>query len=239
MNILEDACNHGASVVLFGSINRPSDYSPFFSDVNTLIIGDYRVNLVYGRYSIIVTDSDSLMNRCLYGDPLCLWIIGDSRLLCGKLPDVKFTVTTWTLNSIKQRALDNVALMYENLIMGNSTWSLNNAYHAVKLSAIYLVIYRFMTIPPLSDEGLSNMVGGAVSELLMTLHNMRRGNMGLYDELTNKVANLVGDVLEVRLPQVGEIRNRALGNPYAAVSCDNYGCTILRSSDEEWDIYYI
>ncbi|KUO86605.1 MAG: hypothetical protein AT709_01260 [Caldivirga sp. MG_3] len=168
IDALRELCRNGP-VVLFGSANRPEDFSRYLSDVNVLTLGGGRVSSVNGRISLVQMDPDALVNRCYYGDPLCIWLVKDSKVLCGSLPELKFIVTTWTIDSIRQLILNNVALMYENVILGNSSWALNNAYYAVKLT----IILRVIDSPTLRDLELAKLINGGLSKLLLRLHDLR------------------------------------------------------------------
>ncbi len=234
-SFIKDLCGGGDTVILFGSVNRPRDFSRYLSDINVLVLGRSRISKVSSIVSLIRTDADSLTNRCYYGDPLCIWLVKDSKVVCGSLPELKFNVTTWTIDTIRQLILNHMALLYENLLLGNLAWSLNNAYHAVKLTAIY----RTIDEPILDDELLAGKLNGDLSTLLLRLHNLRLSNLVINDEDADKVAEEVGATIGVRLPSVGDVREKAVGNPYASIQCDNYGCLVLRSNEEPWDYYYI
>ncbi|WP_291764753.1 hypothetical protein [Caldivirga sp. UBA161] len=233
--VIEELCSSGATVILFGSVNRPRDFSRYLSDINVLALGGSRVNEVNGFISLIQTNADTLTNRCYYGDPLCIWLIRDSRIICGSPPEFKFNVTTWTIDAIRQLILNNMALLYENILLGNSTWALNNAYHAIKLAAIYKTIDE----PTLDDLELADRINGKLSNLLLRLHKLRLNDLVINIEDADKVAEEVGTIIGVRLPSVGNVREKALGNPYASIQCDNYGCLVFKSDEEPWNYYYV
>ncbi|ABW02586.1 hypothetical protein [Caldivirga maquilingensis] len=234
-NVIKELCNSGATVIVFGSVNRPRDFSRYLSDINILALGGSRVSGINGFISLIQTDADALSNRCYYGDPLCIWLIKDSKVICGSSPELKFNVTTWTIDTIKQLILNNMALLYENLLLGNLTWALNNAYHAVKLTAIYKTIDE----PTLDDLELVRRINGELSTLLLRLHELRLNDLVISVEDTDKVAGEIGTIIGVRLPSVSDVREKTLGNPYASIQCDNYGCLVFKSDEEPWDYYYV
>jgi len=234
IDTLRELCRNGP-VVLFGSANRPEDFSRYFSDVNVLTLGGGRVSSVNERISLVQMDPDALVNRCYYGDPLCIWLVKDSKVLCGSLPELKFIVTTWTIDSIRQLILNNVALMYENVILGNSSWALNNAYYAVKLT----IILRIIDSPTLRDLELAKLINGGLSKLLLRLHDLRIVGGGIDERNADEVAGEVGAAIGIRLPTVSRVREGTAGNPYASIQCDNYGCLTFNSSEEPWDYYYL
>ena len=234
--MLKGLCGKVGGVLVFGSANRPMDYSRYFSDLNVLLIsGKYPQTYPWG-YSYIVVSPDNLSSRCIYGDPLCIWVMWDSRLICGSLPRLKFTETTWTLDSLRQIILNNVALMYEDMLLGNNAWASNWAYHAVKDSLIMMN----PTIGNLSDFNLMNAYKGSeLARLLGELRVLRRLGQGLPVGLADRVSEALSRILGINLPTVGSIRAKASGDAYPSIQCDNYGCMVLRFSDYEYDYYYL
>lgn len=234
INSVRELCRRG-TVILFGSVNRPRDYSRYFSDINVLVLGNGDLGNPRGRISIIQMDPDTLVNRCYYGDPLCIWLMRDSRILCGSPPELKLTVTTWTIDSINQLILNNLALLYENILIGNTSWALNNAYHAVKL----MVILRLINTPTLEDLELARLINGNLSTLLIKLHNLRVNGGSIKDADADEVIGEATKVLGIKLPRVSEVREETASNPYPSIQCDNYGCLTFRSDEEPWDYYYL
>jgi len=119
--------------------------------------------------------------------------------------------------------------------MGNSSWALNNAYHAVKLT----IILRVIDSPTLRDLELAKLINGGLSKLLLRLHDLRIAGGGIGERNADEVAGEVGAAIGVRLPTVSRVREGTAGNPYASIQCDNYGCLTFNSSEEPWDYYYL
>ncbi|MGC8570980.1 hypothetical protein [Caldivirga sp.] len=234
-SIINELCSSGATVLLFGSVNRPRDFSRYLSDVNVLALGGSRVSEINGFISLIQTDADALTNRCYYGDPLCIWLIRDSKTVCGSPLELKFNVTTWTIDTLRQLILNNIALLYENTLLGNLTWALNNAYHAVKLTAVYKAI----DAPTLDDLDLAKKVNGKLSTLLVRLHNLRLSDLVINDDYVDEITKEIESIIGVKLPAMSDVRDKTTGNPYASIQCDNYGCLVFRSDEEPWDYYYV
>ncbi|BCS93850.1 hypothetical protein [Metallosphaera javensis (ex Sakai et al. 2022)] len=66
------------------------------------------------------------------GDPLCYYVLNDSKLICGSLPNFTFNFTKETCSKLLRYSRTQVKLSLEGVARGDEISSVNNLYRGIR-----------------------------------------------------------------------------------------------------------
>ncbi len=148
---LVSLCKKCKALGYFGSYVRREDYIENISDINIFAITDDKSLLLelasYNGVSPIVVSEEKFKEICKNGDIICYYILYDSKLICGELPEVKFSITESTCERLKMSSLSFIKLSYEAFKRNDEVSTLENAYRALRSLIQYISCHSLNKIP--------------------------------------------------------------------------------------------
>ncbi|WP_252896820.1 hypothetical protein [Metallosphaera hakonensis] len=164
--------------MFFGSYTR-EDYVEGISDINVFALSDRKevlLELASLGFSPVILNETQLKIICESGEPLCYHLLYDSRIICGKIPDIHFKTTHTTCQKLLQYSRSQAKLSLGGLARQDEISSTNNLYRGIR-SYIMSQCCKDGVIP-LSDsevmECCRSRIGGEVCELFATTRDLRR-----------------------------------------------------------------
>ncbi|ARM76057.1 hypothetical protein [Acidianus manzaensis] len=197
---LLDLCSKAKALGYFGSYTR-EDYVEDLSDINVFAISsDKSLILELGSYGLspLVISEESFKDLCLKGDPICYYILYDSKIVCGELPKVDFIFTDYTCERLEKSAKSYLKLSYDAYFRQDEVGSLVNSVRALR-SLIQFKSCKDKKIIPISDkdvektcnelnlkycDSLSDLLHLKKSKLPITLWSINK----LYDIISSEIA---------------------------------------------------
>ncbi len=149
-------CQRVKALGYFGSFAR-DEYVEGLSDVNVFAITDDKsllLELASEGYSPIVVPERELQAMCSEGDPICYYILNDSRLLCGEVR-VNFVKTPRTCERLRMQIPIFLKMSIEGYKRGDEASAVNNAFKSFR-SLIQWKECQVSDKIPLSKEELRN-----------------------------------------------------------------------------------
>ncbi|BDC19418.1 hypothetical protein [Acidianus sp. HS-5] len=153
---LVSLCKKCKALGYFGSYVRREDYIENVSDINIFAITDDKSLLLelgsYNGISPIVVSEEKFKEICKNGDVICYYILHDSRLICGELPKVEFSISNNTCERLKLSSSSFIKLSYEAFKRNDEVSTLENAYRALRSLIQYISCNSLRKIPVSNSE---------------------------------------------------------------------------------------
>lgn len=153
---LNELCKRAKALGYFGSFTREEDYVEDLSDINVFAIStDKSLVIELGSYgfSPLVISEDQLKELCNRGDPICYYVLYDSKIICGELPRINFILTEYTCERLKKQTFSLLKISYEAYQRQDERSSLANAVRAMRSLIQFLCCEKKLKIP-ISNKGL-------------------------------------------------------------------------------------
>ncbi len=212
MNIAE-FCGRVKSIGYFGSYTR-DDYIEGVSDINVFAITEDKsllIELASNDFSPIVLSEDVLQKICSEGDPLCYYIIFDSKIVCGSI-NATFVKTQKTCERLQKQVISFLQMSIEGFFRGDQISSLSNAYKSFRSLIQWKYCLNHDTIP-LSNNDLSK----ACKELNIQcsifddIVNLRKMRLSITLWSLNKIYKEIRLHLEIPFPSPIKINELTKG----------------------------
>lgn len=132
---LAELCGKAKALGYFGSYTREEDYVDELSDINVFAISsDRSLVLELGSYgfSPLVISEDYFKDLCDKGDPICYYLLYDSKIICGELPRTTFKLSDYTCERLKKETISFLKISYEAYIRQDEKSALLNAARALR-----------------------------------------------------------------------------------------------------------
>jgi hypothetical protein len=153
---LVSLCKKCKALGYFGSYVRKEDYVEGVSDINIFAISDDKSLLLelgsYSGISPIVISEEKFREICESGDIICYYVLYDSKLICGELPKVEFTINDNTCERLKMSSSSFIKLSFEAFKRNDGIGTLENAYRAIRSLIQYISCSSLRKIPISNSE---------------------------------------------------------------------------------------
>ena len=226
------------AVAVFGSYTRPKDYVEGVSDINVFVLGrDKRVllELASEGFSPLMLDEASLKDLCEKGDPICFYVLKDSRVLCGELPNFEFRMNEGTCGKVREQALSFYSSSVESHFRTDEVNSLKYALKALKSSIMYAVCERerelFVSYDDLRRRCKALNLKGC--EELSELNLMLRAKLHLTTWALDRIAEAISANVGVKVPKPSELMAK-FGDWVAKLSHEG-GKWRVMTKDGHWE----
>jgi len=196
---LKGLCQKGAkAIAVFGSYVRAKDYVEGVSDLNVFALTRDKqllLELASMGYSPVMLDEESLRQLCEAGDPLCYYVLYDSKVLCGSLPRVSFKLTDGTCRKLRDQAINSFCFAIESHFRSDELNSVRYAFKAIKLSVSYRVCRDKNRVIVSNDEAESsckelNLAGcSEMKDLLMMMRLKLKLTTWALDRIAQALSN--------------------------------------------------
>jgi hypothetical protein len=130
---LSSLCNKVKALGYFGSFAR-DEYVEGISDVNVFAITSDKsvlLELASEGYSPLVVSEEELQGMCREGDPICYYLLMDSKVVCGDLK-ANFVKTPYTCERLRKQIPSFLKMSIEGYKRGDEVSALNNAYKSFR-----------------------------------------------------------------------------------------------------------
>ncbi|BBL47505.1 hypothetical protein [Metallosphaera sedula] len=130
----KDVCGKVKALLYFGSYTR-EDYVDGISDINVIAITNDKsvlMDLASMDLSPVVIDEETLNKLCQDGDPLCYYVLNDSKLICGSLPNFTFIFTDKTCSKLLRYSRTQAKMSLEGIARRDEISSVNNLYRGIR-----------------------------------------------------------------------------------------------------------
>jgi len=238
---LKGLCQKGAkAIAVFGSYVRAKDYVEGISDLNVFALTRDKqllLELASMGYSPVMLGEESLRQLCEAGDPLCYYVLYDSKVLCGSLPRVSFKLTDGTCRKLRDQAINSFCFAIESHFRSDELNSVRYAFKAIKLSVAYRVCRDKNRVIVSNDEAESsckelNLAGcSEMKDLLM----MMRLKLKLTTWALDRIAQALTNNLDLPVPTASDLM-RDYGDYVAKLVYDN-GVWRVLLKDGKWDSF--
>ncbi|QKQ99114.1 hypothetical protein GWK48_00715 [Metallosphaera tengchongensis] len=111
------------------------DFVEGISDINVLAVTndrDVMFELASTNLTPIVVSSEQLRKICNDGDPLCYFILYDSKVICGSLPSVQFKKSDSTCKKLLDYSRAQLRISAEGYMRGDEVSALNYLFRSVR-----------------------------------------------------------------------------------------------------------
>lgn len=213
------SCNSDIICIAYFGSYLSEDYIEGISDINIFILlnnNSVRYKLLLDLASttycspVILTKSE-LKEFCEQGEPLCYYILYDSKLICGSLPRLEFRITERTKNVLRNNIISYYTLGVNAILRNDEISELNNFYRAVRALIRFISVERSGIIP-LRDKDIINYckVQGLkdICELFELISNSRKNRLKLSNYVISKVTERLSEILKINFPNLSVINNK-------------------------------
>ena len=192
-NEIKGLCTRAKTIGFFGSYTR-SDYVEGVSDINVFALSEDKSLLLelasLGVTPLVLRDQE-LKALCDTGEPLCYYLLYDSKLVCGSLEGFRFNKTNVTCLRLLYYSKSLVKIAIEGFLRGDQVSSVLNSYRSVKSYLRYRCCERGEI--PLSDEEVMkccNNIGGEMCDLFLKIVRSRRDGTPVGFSVVKKVREI-------------------------------------------------
>uniref|UniRef100_A0A2U9IGP5 Polymerase nucleotidyl transferase domain-containing protein n=2 Tax=Acidianus brierleyi TaxID=41673 RepID=A0A2U9IGP5_9CREN len=210
---IAELCGRVKSIGYFGSYTR-EDYIEGVSDINVFAITEDKsllIELASNDFSPVVLSENDLQKICSEGEPLCYYIIFDSKVVCGSI-NATFIKTQKTCERLKKQIVSFLQMSIEGFFRGDQISSLSNAYKSFR-SLIQWKYCLTHDMIPLSNKDLDN----ACKELNMQcatfddIVNLRKVRMPITLWSLNKIYKEINSQIHIPFPSPIKINELTKG----------------------------
>lgn len=233
---LNQYCNRAKYLAYFGSYARPNDYVDEISDINVVAISEDKSLLLElaseGCSPVVITEKD-LKEFCDNGDPLCYYIIYDSKTICGKFPNgITFRITDKTCEKLKKAVIPLILNGIQGFFRYDELSAINNMYRATKLLIRWKTCEVNKTIPLSDEETIKSCETLSLSlcEKFKELVRLRKLKLSITEWDISEVIRLASKELNERIPDISEIRSK-IGTNVKSIVRTNKGNYIITTID--------
>ncbi|MCY0859269.1 MAG: hypothetical protein OWQ54_02440 [Sulfolobaceae archaeon] len=215
---LNQYCNRVKYLAYFGSFTRPEDYVPDISDINVVAISDDKsllLEMASEGCSPIVLTENSLKDMCDKGDPICYYIMYDSRTVCGSLPAyIRFNFTQLTCERLRDSVIPLILNGIQSFFRYDELSTINNLYRALRA----LIRWRSCEVQksiPLSDKDVIKACEGLslseICEKFRDISRLRKLKITITEWDINEVTDSLSGELGEKIPNIFEIKSKVNG----------------------------
>ncbi|WP_240931151.1 hypothetical protein [Acidianus sulfidivorans] len=205
---LLDLCSKAKSIGYLGSYTR-EDYVEGISDINVFAISEEKsLVLELGSYGLspVVISEDLFRNLCSKGDPICYYILYDSKVICGELPKVDFLITDYTCQRLEKSAKSYLKLSYEAYYRQDEIGALVNAVRALRSLIQFKACKNKKERIPISDSELENVckeLNLNYCDSLSDLLHLKKHKLPITLFSINKIYDIINSEIGLEFPKGG------------------------------------
>jgi isoleucyl-tRNA synthetase len=144
------------------------------------------------------------MDYCKTGDPLCYYIIYDSKVICGTLPEVSFNFTNETCEKLKLYAISNFTLSMQGMLRNDEISSLENSYKSIRNLVRWLSCINKKKIPLRNSEILNEAkeIDEELLQIFKDLVHMRKNKIKITLYQINIISELLSKYTKIEFPKI-------------------------------------